>query len=370
MVDESLEALRPLRQLLAGGDVLSPSHVRRALAALPGLTLINGYGPTEGTTFTCCFPMTAPEQAGATVPLGRPIGNTRVLRARRGPGQCPGGGLGELCVGGDGLSRGYLGRPDLTAERFVPDPFAADGRGGSTGRATSSACRPDGRIEFLGRRDGQVKLRGFRVELGEIESALVRHPAVREAAVVSRDDGGPLGRRLVAYVVPRPAGGRHAEPAAAGEARSAATSSSGGSSTTRPTPRALPPEAGGDATFNLQGWNSSYTGEPIPAGEMREWLEGTVGRLLALPHRRVLEVGCGTGLLLFRVAPEAERYRGTDFSARRPGAGPGRARPAATCRRSSWPRGSPTTGRACGRASSTSSSSTRSSSTSPASTTW
>ena len=316
MVDDRLEALRPLRQLLAGGDVLSPSHVRRALAALPGLTLINGYGPTEGTTFTCCHPMTSPEQVGATVPLGRPIGNTRVHVLDAASREVPAGVWGELCVGGDGLSRGYLGRPELTAERFVPDPFSDPAGAGSRLYRTGDVVRrrPDGRVDFAGRRDGQVKLRGFRIELGEIESALVRHPAVREATVVSRDDGGPLGRRLVAYVVPNPpevkaaaepdearAGERHVEQWRRLYEQTYA--------------KGAPLEAGGDATFNLQGWNSSYTGEPIPAADMREWLDGTVGRLLALPHRRVLEVGCGTGLLLFRVAPEAERYRGTDFSA-------------------------------------------------------
>ena len=314
MVDDRLEALRPLRQLLAGGDVLSPSHVRRALAALPGLTLINGYGPTEGTTFTCCFPMTHPNQAGSTVPLGRPIGNTRVHVLDAALGSVPAGVWGELCLGGDGLSRGYLGRPELTAERFVPDPFSTDGsRLYRTGDVVR--LRADGRIEFAGRRDGQVKLRGFRIELGEIESALVRHPAVREATVVSRDDGGPLGQRLVAYVVPNPPEATAiAEPDAADSDADQRHVEQWRELYEQTYAKGAPAEAGGDATFNLQGWNSSYTGEPIPVAEMREWLDGTVGRLLALPHRRVLEVGCGTGLLLFRVAPEAEHYRGTDFS--------------------------------------------------------
>jgi amino acid adenylation domain-containing protein len=307
MVEDRLDALRPLRQLLAGGDVLSPPHVRRALAALPGLTLINGYGPTEATTFTCCFPMTDPEQAGVTVPIGRPIGNARVYVLDASLRPVPAGVWGELFVGGDGLSRGYLGRPDLTAERFIPDPFSEAGaRLYRTGDVVR--FRPDGRIEFLGRRDGQVKLRGFRIELGEIESALARHPAVRDAAVAMRDDGGPLGPRLVAYVVSRPAsaGSDREGPQHVEQWRELYDQTYA---------QGPPPEAEGDAAFNIQGWNSSYTGEPIPAGEMREWLDGTAGRLLALPHRRVLEVGCGTGLLLFRVAPEAELYRGTDFSA-------------------------------------------------------
>ncbi|HEX6904707.1 MAG TPA: amino acid adenylation domain-containing protein [Thermoanaerobaculia bacterium] len=202
MVDYQLQALRPLRQLLAGGDVLSPAHVRRVLEELPGTTLINGYGPTEMTTFTCCHPMTSAAAVGAPVPLGRPIGNTRVHILDDGLRPVPVGVRGELCAGGEGLSRGYFGRPDLTAERFVPDPFS--GEPGARLYRTGDVARflADGRIEFGGRRDGQVKLRGFRVELGEVESALARHPGVREAVVTVREDGGD--RRLVAYLVPRP----------------------------------------------------------------------------------------------------------------------------------------------------------------------
>ena len=202
MVDYRLEALRPVRQLLAGGDVLSPAHVRRVLEELPGTTLINGYGPTEMTTFTCCNPMTSAAEVGPTVALGRPIGNTRVYILDDSLRPVPAGVRGELCASGEGLSRGYFGRPDLTAERFVPDPFA--GEPGSRLYRTGDVARflADGRIEFGGRRDGQVKLRGFRVELGEVESALARHPGVREAVVAVREDGGD--RRLVAYLVPRP----------------------------------------------------------------------------------------------------------------------------------------------------------------------
>ncbi len=158
MVDDRLEALRPLRQLLAGGDVLSPPHVRRALEGLPGLTLINGYGPTEGTTFTCCFPMTALEQVAEPVPIGRPIGNTRVHVLGPDLRPVPTGVWGELCAGGEGLSRGYLGNPDLTAERFVPDPFAAEpgGRLYRTGDPVRwRPGRPD-RIPRPARRPGQA----------------------------------------------------------------------------------------------------------------------------------------------------------------------------------------------------------------------
>ena len=145
--------------------------------------------------------------------------------------------------------------------------------------------------------------------------------------MAARDDGGPIGRRLVAYVVPEPV-----VAASAGGEEGLQHVEQWRELYEQTYAEEPPPATEGDAAFNLQGWNSSYTGEPIPAAEMREWLEGTVGRLLALPHRRVIEVGCGTGLLLFRVAPEAERYRGTDFSATvlaRVQARAGAARPAA-----------------------------------------
>jgi amino acid adenylation domain-containing protein len=204
MVDHRLEGLRPLSQLLAGGDVLSPSHVRRVLAALPGITLVNGYGPTEGTTFTTCHPMTRPEEAvtpHGSVPVGTPIADTRVHILDRELHPVPPGVTGELFAGGGGLARGYLGRPDLTAERFVPDPFTETGarlyRTGDLARYL-----PDGRIEFLGRADDQVKIRGFRVEPGEVEAALAEHPAVRQAAVLVRRqaDGS---KALLACVVLR-----------------------------------------------------------------------------------------------------------------------------------------------------------------------
>ena len=207
LVEERLEGLAGVRQLLAGGDVLSPAHVRRALAALPGVRLIDGYGPTESTTFACCHGMTAlaPPPEG-TVPIGRPIGNTQAHVVDRWMEAVPIGVPGDLLLGGDGLARGYEGDAALTAERFVPDPLsgAAGERLYRTG--DRARWRPDGRLEFLGRSDEQVKIRGFRVELGEIEAALAGHPEVAEAAVVAAGDEAHA-RRLVAFVVPRPGSG-------------------------------------------------------------------------------------------------------------------------------------------------------------------
>src|SRR5271166_5486518 len=206
MVDRQISSLNNLRQLLAGGDVLSPDHVRKALERLEGVQLINGYGPTEGVTFSCCFAFPKAGWPNRPAPIGRPIANTQVyiLDAHRQP--VPIGVAGELYLGGDGVARGYFNRPELTAEKFIANPFrdAPEARLYKTG----DLCRwlPDGNIEYLGRIDHQVKLRGFRIELGEIESRLAQHTAVKECVVAVRE--GEVGdKRLVAYVVAKGAAG-------------------------------------------------------------------------------------------------------------------------------------------------------------------
>ncbi|ATE55694.1 non-ribosomal peptide synthetase [Actinosynnema pretiosum] len=195
VVDTALADLRGVRQLVAGGDVLSPTHVERALRELPGLVLINGYGPTENTTFTACHRMTAPPTT-ATVPIGTPIrgGGVHLLDADLRP--VPDGEVGELHATGDGLALGYLGRPDLTAERFLPDPTAPGARMYRTGDLARRL--PGGVLEFVGRADAQVKVRGFRVEPAEVEAQLLRHPDVTGAAVVAQADTSG-GRRLAAF---------------------------------------------------------------------------------------------------------------------------------------------------------------------------
>ncbi|WP_394841909.1 non-ribosomal peptide synthase/polyketide synthase [Pendulispora brunnea] len=195
MVDDGVERLRGVRALLAGGDALSVAHVRRARAALPGCQIINGYGPTENTTFTCCWPIDE-EVLGASVPIGRPIDNTRVYLLDADLEPVPAGVAGEVYAAGDGLARGYLGRPELTAERFIANPYS-EGRLYRVGDLARHL--EDGRIEFLGRVDHQVKIRGFRIELTEIETVLEAHGSVRSSVVVAREDSGE--KRLVAYVV-------------------------------------------------------------------------------------------------------------------------------------------------------------------------
>lgn len=203
VIDEAPETLLGIKQLLIGGEALSVAHVRRALAMLPSTQIINGYGPTEGTTFTCCYPI--PKQLSETtrsIPIGRPIGNTQVYLLDRYLNPVPIGVAGELHIGGDGLARGYLNQPELTSAKYIPHPFSAES--GARLYKTGDLARylPDGTIEFLGRLDRQVKLRGFRIEPEEIEAVLVQHLAVREAVVVAREDT-PGDKRLVAYIVLR-----------------------------------------------------------------------------------------------------------------------------------------------------------------------
>ena len=188
----------PLTDLVVGGDVVVPEHVAAVHAAAPGIRIVNGYGPTENTTFSTTHPI-RPEDTAAPLPIGRPLAGSSayVLDANGRP--VPPGTTGELYVGGDGVALGYLGRPDLTEAVFLPDPFLPGRRMYRTGDLVCQ--RPDGILEFRGRADGQVKIRGYRIEPGEIETVLRAHPEVVDAVVAARlrEDGDPAGRYLAAY---------------------------------------------------------------------------------------------------------------------------------------------------------------------------
>jgi len=187
MVESQIEILAKVDTVLAGGDVLNVGLVRQLLRQGGGRqTVINGYGPTENTTFTCCYPMVSEDQVGETVPIGRPISNTTVYVLDEEMQPIPVGAVGELYTGGDGLARGYWQQAELTAERFVPDPFSK--QPGARLYRTGDLVRYliDGRLEFVGRRDQQLKVRGFRIEPGEIETVLARHEQVHECVVILR----------------------------------------------------------------------------------------------------------------------------------------------------------------------------------------
>ncbi|MFC5687627.1 non-ribosomal peptide synthase/polyketide synthase [Amycolatopsis mediterranei] len=210
LAQDAPDGLRGLREVWTGGDVVPPAVVRAVQAACPGLVVVDGYGPTETTTFATSFRMTGGAGVPEPVPIGRPLDGMRayVLDAELRP--LPAGAPGELCLAGAGLARGYLGRPGLTAERFVPDPFGAPGeRMYRTGDVVRRG--PDGELVFLGRSDDQVKLRGFRIELAEVEAVLAAHPAVAQAVATIHTDAAGT-RRLIAHVVL--AAGRTADSAA------------------------------------------------------------------------------------------------------------------------------------------------------------
>ncbi|MEB2125861.1 amino acid adenylation domain-containing protein, partial [Xanthomonas campestris pv. campestris] len=201
VVDALEEALGGLRYLLIGGEALDAVAVGRLVnRPVRPQQVLNGYGPTESTTFatTYLIPPVAPGQR--SIPIGRPIGNTRIHVLDTAGQVVPVGVVGELHIGGDGVARGYLNRPELTAERFIVDPFSADPQARLYRTGDLARWRADGTLDYVGRNDFQVKLRGFRVELGEIETQLLACADVREAVVLAREDS-PGDKRLVAYVL-------------------------------------------------------------------------------------------------------------------------------------------------------------------------
>ncbi|MFI5956136.1 amino acid adenylation domain-containing protein [Cryptosporangium sp. NPDC051539] len=285
------EALLPEGStLLAGTERISPSLVERYARRH---RMFNAYGPTEATV-NSTLGLCDADVGGSSVPIGHPDPGTRayVLDAALQP--VPVGVLGELYLAGDGLARGYLGRPGLTAARFVADPFGG-GRLYRTGDLVRR--RADGQLDFVGRSDDQVKIRGYRIELGEVEAALARDPQVAQVAATVREDR-PGDRRLVAYVVPSAVSAEDSRVDQWKELHE----------------RLYSARAGEEAGEDFTGWNSSYDGRPIPVEEMREWRDATVTRIRALRPRRVLELGVGSGLLLHRLAPSCEEYWGTDLS--------------------------------------------------------
>jgi len=293
-----------LSRVIVAGEACPPTLPLESARCAPGVTLYNEYGPTECTVWTTVYECPA-QDSPASIPIGRPIAHARVHILDEHCKPVPVGVAGEICIGGAAVTRGYLNRPELTAERFIENPLTRNPKDRLYRTGDIGRWRADGNIEYLGRNDQQVKIRGYRIELGEIEAALASQTGVQQAAVLAREDE-PGEKRLVGYVVPDVSKLKTLQQGCSDEA--GAEMVDDWKSMYEQTYSA----AGAAPSF--VGWNSSYDGRPFPQEQMQEWLQGAVQRLRALKPRRVLEIGCGVGLILQQLAPECEEYRGTDIS--------------------------------------------------------
>ncbi|MGB1014958.1 MAG: AMP-binding protein, partial [Nannocystaceae bacterium] len=287
--------LPSLHTLGAGADVVSPEIVARWGK---NRRFFNVYGPTE-VTITATVARCVAD--GRPPPIGHPIANLRAYVVDRRGCLAPLGIPGELYLGGVGVARGYLNRPELSQRLFIDNPFG-EGRVYRTGdRVRWRVCDTGSpSLEFLGRVDQQVKIRGHRIEVSEVEHALRALPQVHEAVV--KTQLGPSGKRLIAYVSER-----HCEAFRQQEADRIAHWESLHS-------ESLAEAEGDDLLLDLRGWKSSFTGAAIALEDMQAWVDSTVSRILELKPRAVVEIGCGTGMLLSRIAPSVVRYHGCDLS--------------------------------------------------------
>jgi len=292
-----------LRVLQTAGDKLRKYPQQRL-----SFRFVNLYGPTENTVCATIYDVES-QDAHKAPPIGRPIANTQAYVLDRYARPVPLGVKGELCLGGAGLARGYLNQAGLTKEKFIPDPF--DRRPGARIYRTGDLvryCDSDGNLEFHGRIDGQIKLRGYRIEPGEIEAALDQYSGVRKSLVVVQESA--TGEKsLTAYLTTKQGGIE--QQAGAGTRVQMERVEDWQQIYEQLYESNLNQR---DRSFDIVGWNSSYTGQPLSQEEMREQVTATVSRIAALGGKRILEIGCGTGLLLRRLAGDCERYVGTDFS--------------------------------------------------------
>jgi amino acid adenylation domain-containing protein len=305
LVDEpDFKQANRLRAVMCGGEPLQ-SELAKQFVRRSGARLYNVYGPTEATVDSTYYPVEE-DVCSSIVPLGRPISNTHIYILDGQLQPVPVGVSGEIFIGGSGVARGYWKNEELTKQRFVSS--ALDGHSRLYATGDRGRYRSDGVIEFLGRCDDQVKVAGVRIELSEVEQALMEHPHVREAAASIKPDS--LGNnRIVAYVTctKLPSDTRSLQ----NNSLASGVVADWNSVFDR---TYFKPREGGSLDFNTVGWESSYTLKPFTAAEMHEWIDATISQLMALPHASILEIGCGTGLLLFRLAEACDSYVGTDFS--------------------------------------------------------
>lgn len=296
-----------LRVYLLGGDWIPVTLPDRMRAMIPDVQGVSMGGATECSMDSTIYDMNDPSTGWQSIPYGVPMANQTCYVLDPDLQPVAVGEEGELYLGGIGVGRGYFERPDLTAAKFVPNPFSSVP--GDRLYRTGDLVRyfPDGNLQLLGRIDFMVKIRGFRIEIGEIESAIRQHAGVKECLVLARDDMG-AEKRLVAYLLQ--------DAHYVGDEETQQKLQTDQVNEWLTVYETAYQQTGDleDPTFNIVSWDSSFTDRPIPADQMREWVENTVERILHQQPQRVLEIGCGTGLLLFRIAPHTQRYVGTDFS--------------------------------------------------------
>ena len=302
VVENGITMLEDVKYLLAGGDVLNKNHVARVLETHKSMTVINGYGPTESTTFASLYFMTQQSAINASVPIGKPLDNTKLYVLDNNQRLVPIGVKGELYISGDGLARGYLNQPELTAEQFIKNPFSDDPQSRLYKTGDLVKYLPDGNIEFIGRIDNQVKVRGYRVELDEIELNLLNHPNVEIARARVLKNNSTIANEIVAYVK---FNDNWIDKGSIKDKRIEDWVSLYDNTYSRIE----------DKNKNeFIGWNSSYTGLPIGKKEMSEWLKSTIDLIKQFNPSTILEIGSGTGLLLFELANHFNKYYGVDNS--------------------------------------------------------
>jgi len=283
--------LPTLQTVIAGGEACTTEIVQQWAT---NCRFFNAYGPTEATIWATLARLKVADDKPS---IGRPVANTQIYLLSDRLIPVPIGVVGEVYIAGDGVARGYLNRPELTAQRFIDNPFVETSLQKSdrlykTGDL--ARYRHDGNLEFVGRIDEQVKIRGFRIELGEIETVLKQHSMVKNAIAFAKED------RLIAYIVPQQKLEQQLQLEQVKQWENLYNRTYS--------------QAVAGSNFNIIGWNSSYTGLPIPTEQMQTWVNSRVDQILALQPERVLEIGCGTGLLLFQIAPHCTEYLATDFS--------------------------------------------------------
>ena len=300
-----------LRYVIFGGEALDLTSLspwfERHDEEFP--LLVNMYGITETTVHVTYRPIRlrdVKQNLGSLIGESIPDNSLYILDRHCQP--VPIGVVGEIYVGGAGVTRGYFNRPQLTAERMIPHTFVNSQLESQRLYKTGDLARflYNGEIEYIGRNDHQVKVRGFRIELGEIEAVIKSHPEVSDALVIVQESSKE-DVRLIAYVVPKHEINQITDHETLTREQTEEWQYTFDETYDNS-------DKGTELDFNITGWNNSYNNQPIPADQMRQWLDNTLGRIKALQPKRVLEIGCGTGMILLNIATQVECYWGTDFS--------------------------------------------------------